>query len=112
MTGGELASVSPIPQAIMHHIYLRFIQFLYFKNAEFCKIYLLFTDPFCKRLEQNIVQMYLFAVYFSILKANCQIFSNEEIFYYELPYNCGSGVKVKANVEPSETHLEVLSSKV
>jgi hypothetical protein len=44
-----LAWVSQIPAAIMHYIYLRFIQFLYFKNTEFCKIYIFFVDPFCKR---------------------------------------------------------------
>ncbi len=61
----------------MHYIYLRFIQFLYFKNTEFCKIYIFFADSFCKRFEQNIADVYLFSIYLANLRSIALHFCNK-----------------------------------
>jgi hypothetical protein len=50
----------------MHYMYLRFIQFLYFKNTDFCKIYIFFVAYLCKRFEYSVVDVYLFATYLSL----------------------------------------------
>jgi hypothetical protein len=64
----------------MHYMYLRFIQFLYLENIEFCKIYIFFVDSFCKDLRAMSFQ-YIYLSYLFLVKGDdcCYLYNKNKI---------------------------------